>query len=130
MAVRAKVDAKTKTFGDNSQLVSWSGLVTGSNDVGEKFECPGAADRSVQLTGTLGTGGVVTLYGSNLDAPSDTFNSTDWGALTDLDGNTLTLDAIGQIKQVREICRWIRPRITAGDGSSSLGVAMVARRAT
>lgn len=128
MSVRPKTDGKAKTFGDKCQYVSWSALVTGTNDTGEPFECPGAADRSVQLTGTLGTGGVITMQGSNAASPAAAAASTDWGDLHDLDGNTLTLDAIGQLKQVREICRWIRPRITAGDGTSSLGVQMVARR--
>lgn len=128
MAVKAKTDAKARTFGDNVQYVSWSELTTADNDVGEKFECPGAADRSVQLTGTLGTGGEVTIQGSNVATPGDASDSGDWGVLHDLDGNELTLDTIGQIKQAREITRWIRPAVTAGDGDTSLGVALIARR--
>lgn len=130
MAVRSKTDAKARTFGDNAQYVAWAGLVFGTNDVGENFECPGAADRSVQLTGTLGTGGEVTMQGSNVASPGAAHDSTDWGDLHDSAGNVLTLDAIGQIKQVQEVTRWIRPRATGGDGAESLGVAMIARRDT
>lgn len=129
MAVRTKTDAKARTFGDNAQYVTWTGLLQSSSDVGEKFECPGAADRSVQLTGTLGVGGVVTMQGSNLAAPSDVASSTDWSDLTDAQGNALTLTAIGMLKQVAEVTRWLRPRVTAGDGDTSLTVTAVARRA-
>jgi hypothetical protein len=128
MAVRAKTDTPAGTYGDNAQYVSWSGLLQSSSDVGEALECPGASDRSVQLTGALGTGGVVTIQGSNKAAPATAAASTDWGDLRDAAGNTLTLDAIGQVKQVQEITRWIRPRVTAGDGATNLGVELVARR--
>jgi hypothetical protein len=130
VTVRVKTDTSADTFGDNAQYVTWAGLTVAANDVGEKFECPGAADRSVQLTGTLGTGGEVTMQGSNVAAPADAFDSTDWAVLNDLDGNPLTLSAIGELKQVREVSRWIRPFISGGDGSSDLGVAMIARRAS
>lgn len=109
--------------------VEWAELTNDTPaDVGSRVDLPGWADRSVQLTGTLGTGGEVTIQGSNVAEPGDATDSDDWGVLHDLDGNELTLDTIGQIKQVREITRWMRPAVTAGDGDTSLGVALIARR--
>ena len=128
MAVIAKVDTPAKTWGDSAQYVSWPNMLQSSTDVGEKFECPGASDRSVQLQGTLGTGGVITMQGSNVASPADAAASTDWGSVHDMDGNVLTLDAIGQIKQIQEVTRWLRPRVTAGDGVTDLSVYAVARR--
>lgn len=124
MAERAKVDLPANTWGDSCQYVRWNGLLQTSSDTGEAFECPGAADRSVQLLGTLGTGGAVTIEGSNAAAPG----VNDWGVLTDPQGNNLVLTSIGKVEAVSEVTRWIRPRVTAGDGTTNLDVALVARR--
>jgi hypothetical protein len=111
---------RTASF-DNStvqaMVVTWSGLLNG--DDGSSVELPDWADRCVQVTGTFGTGGNMRFQGS--------IDGTNWAPLTDPQGNAMNLTAAG-IEQVTEITRYVRPLITAGDGTTTLVVSMYARR--
>lgn len=120
MATRSKSIVHLSADGDNVDVVTWSGLLQSSSDVGAPYECPGASDRSVQLGGTLGIGGVVTIEGSN--------NGVDYAALTDPQGNAIALNAIGAIEAVSELTRYIRPRVTGGNGSTDLTLTLLAKR--
>lgn len=115
----------TCTYGVNgegrvSQAV-WAGLLQSSSDVGSAVDLPGA-DRTAQLSGTLGTGGAVTLQGSN--------DGTNWGSLRDPAGNVATLDAVGEVVQISEATRYVRPAVTAGDVATDLTLTLISRRAT
>lgn len=98
-------------------LMTWAGLLNG--DDGGPVELPSFPDVSVQITGTFGTGGSVTLLGSN--------DGTNYVALTDPQGNAITKTAAG-LEQVEELVRYIKPSVTAGDGTTSLTVTLLARR--
>ncbi len=125
MAVIAKSEEKLRTYGDTGcHVITWAALTQAGLDSGVPYECPGAADRSVQVTGTLGAAGSVRIEGSNVAAPA---SDADWFVLTDPQGNALNLTALGG-EAVTEITRWIRPRVTAGDGTTSLTVRLLARR--
>ncbi|MER9840328.1 hypothetical protein NKJ59_03585 [Mesorhizobium australicum] len=78
-------------------------------------------DRTVQIGGTFGAGGSVTIQGSN-------DNGTTWATLTDTLGNALTFTAAG-MKQITELPYQIRPSVTAGDGTTSINVWLHARGA-
>lgn len=121
MATRQKTIANLETFGDNVRVVTWTGLTQASSDDGDPFEMPGWPDRSVQVTGTLGTGGVVTIEGSNEAVP------TTWAPLNDPQGNALAINSL-RIEQILELTRWIRPRITAGDGATDLTVRLLVNK--
>lgn len=95
-------------------------------DIGSGFEWPQGADRAIQVTGTLGSGGAVTMQGSNKVAP--TAADADWAALDDTEGNVIDVDAVPTAINVGTICRWIRPQVTAGDGDTDLTVVLIARR--
>jgi hypothetical protein len=82
---------------------------------GEPFQNPGSADRSVQVTGTFGAGGTVVLEGSN--------DGTNYRTLTDPQGNALSFTSAG-LEAIQEITRYVRPRVTAGDGTTSLTVTL------
>jgi hypothetical protein len=88
-------------------------------DVGLPIEMPGSADRSVQISGTLGAGGSLRIEGSN--------DGTNYATLTDPQGNALDLTSL-KIETVMEITRYIRPRVTAGDGTTSLTCTILVRR--
>jgi hypothetical protein len=100
--------------------IGWSPLTTTNVD-GQPWDTRDYADISVQVIGTFGVGGSVKLQGSNQAAP------TDWADLNDPQANPLAYTA-AKIEQVLEMPRWIRPLVTAGDGSTSLTVALWARR--
>lgn len=93
--------------------VKWVNMANG--DVGDTaVELGYYSDRSVQVTGTFGTGGSVSLKGSNDDG-------TTWATLTDPAGNAITFTSTG-LKQILQLPHKIRPEVTAGDGTTSLTV--------
>jgi len=96
----------------NAKRIKWTGLLNG--DVGDGVEYNQYGDRSVQVTGTFGAGGSVSLKGSN-------DGGTTWVVLTDPQGNALTFTAAG-LEAVSEFTQLIRPEVTAGDGTTSLTV--------
>jgi hypothetical protein len=71
-------------------------------------------DRTVQVVGTFGAGGSVTIQGSN-------DGGTTWAALSDPLGNALTFTAAG-MKAITELPYEIRPSVTAGDGTTAIDV--------
>ncbi len=99
------------------RLVTWTGLLNG--DDGSPFEFVDWADRAIQVSGTFGVGGTVLFEGSN--------DGTTWATLADLSGTAISLSAAG-IKQVGDSPLFVRPRVSAGDGSTSLVVTLCARR--
>lgn len=98
-------------------VVEWPAMANG--DVGQAFEGAAAADRSVHIYGTFGTGGTAVLKGKNASGATYT-------ALTDPQGNAISKTAEA-VETVTEITRYVRPEITAGDGSTALSVAMLIR---
>jgi hypothetical protein len=96
----------------------WTPLTT-TDDVGRAVKMAGSADRSVQVDGTFGAGGTLRIEGSN--------DGVSFYVLTDPQGNALDFIAAG-IEAVSEPVRFIRPRVTAGDGTTSLSVTMLLRR--
>lgn len=116
-AVRAKTITRLPYAGSDVWVVAWAGL--DSDDSGDPFEAPDAADRSVQITGTFGSGGTIVIQGSN--------DGTNYVTLTDPQGNAISKTSAG-IEQIEEITRYIRPLVSAGDGTTSLAVTMLVRR--
>lgn len=101
---------------EHAVLVTWSGLL--NTDTGVPVSLTDFPDRTIQLTGTFGSGGEVTFQGSN--------NGTDYVVLTDPQGNALTMTA-GRIEVVTETPRYVRPSVTGGDGTTNLTLIMFAR---
>ena len=106
-----------RTTHRNSILATWSGLANG--DTGAPIQEPAFADRTVQISGTFGSGGSITLQGSN--------DGTNFVALTDGQGNAVTKLAAA-MEVIEECPRYVRPSVTAGDGTTALVVTMWARR--
>lgn len=100
----------------NWAVIAWSGLL--NTDDGAPVEMVPYADRSVQVNGTFGTGGNCRLEGS--------LDGTNYYPLTDPQGNALDVGA-AKIEAVSELVRWIRPRITAGDGTTNLTCTLLVR---
>lgn len=101
----------------HARLVTWSGLLNG--DDGNPYEGAEFADRTAQVTGTFGASGSIQLEGSN--------DGTNYAVLADPQGNALTFTT-GRIEQVLELPRYVRPRVTAGDGTTALALTMFCRR--
>lgn len=101
----------------NSRAVVWTGLLNG--DDGQPFETGDWADYCVQFGGTFGAGGTILLEGSN--------DGTTYFTLTDIQASAIS-KAAASIEQVAEAPRYVRPRVSAGDGTTSLTCTIYARR--
>jgi hypothetical protein len=102
---------------DTVKLVSWTGLLNGDNGAAAQW-CD-YADRCIQVTGTFGTGGSLTIQGSN--------DGTNWGSLADPQGNALTFTS-SKLEQALELPMYVRPVVTAGDGTTNLTCTILMRR--
>lgn len=96
--------------------VQWTGLTSATSDVGSAVKFGSWKDRTVQVTGTFGAGGSVSLKGSN-------DGGTTWATLTDANNAALTFTSTG-LKAITELPYEIRPEVTAGDGTTSLTVTV------
>lgn len=102
---------------DGSKLIRWASMADG--DTGAPVDGMGSfSDRCLQLTGTLSTGGEMTLRGSNIVGDSPT-----WFTMKDVANNAIVLTAL-EAKQILENPYRISPEITNGDGSTSLTVTI------
>ncbi len=101
--------------------VEWDGL-TGSGDI-----CLGASDinlpyKTINVFGTYGSAGVVTIQGSNA---TDRDAANDWVALNDINGAPLAFTA-DRMETIAENPRWIRPRASGATGGGfSVKVVMI-----
>lgn len=97
------------TLGDRSVDVVWTGLLNGDDGTPvEFFDLP---EKTVAVTGTFGAGGTIVIEGSN--------DGTNYFTLTDLQSTAISKTAAA-LEAIAECPRYIRPRVTAGDGTTSL----------
>ena len=109
--------SKQDQFNDIA-VYTWAPLTTTNAD-GDPVAFQGSGDRTVQVQGTFGSGGSVTLQGSN--------DGTNWRTLVDPQGSAIT--ATSAILSAIEQCPvFVRPFVTAGDGTTSLTVTLAVRR--
>lgn len=101
----------------NGVLVQW--LLLANLDNGAPYEGVDFADRTVQIDGTFGAAGSISLEGSN--------DGVTWFALTDPQGNAIT-KTTAALEVIEEGPRYVRPNVTAGDGTTSLNCRIWARR--
>lgn len=99
------------------EVITWANMANG--DTGAAANWAKYQDRSVTFTGTFGTGGTIKLQGSN--------DGTNWFDLTDPQGNAISKTAAG-LEQVQEATLWVRPNVTAGDGTTSLTAILFMRK--
>lgn len=98
-----------------SMRVKWLAIANG--ETGAPVLMTEHRDRSVQVLGTFGLAGSVQIEGSN-------DGGTTWAILTDPQGNALTFTA-AKIEAITEFVHMIRPKCTAGDGTTALQVWMM-----
>jgi hypothetical protein len=92
-----------------------------NGDSGQAWDTQDFPDFSVQVLGTFGAGGTLLIEGTNEATPAN------WHTLNDPASNALSFTA-AKIEQVLELTRWVRPRVSAGDGTTSLTVNIWAGR--
>jgi len=102
----------------------WASLLNG--DDGTPVLMAGSQDRSVQYTGTFGAGGSIQLEGSN-DVVARGLFPANWFVLSTPQGTTGAKSAAG-IVQIEEATLWVRPRVTAGDGTTNLQASLFMKK--
>ena len=107
-------------------LYQWGALTNTGADSGTPVELADFRSFSVQAvngSSVAGLGANVIMEGSN--------DGTNWGPLVDLSGTAIaitTANIAAYIKSNIETTRYVRPRVTAGDGTTSIVVLMYAQR--
>jgi len=102
-------------------IIKYVWLNMANGDDGSPRELPAFADRSVQVVGTWGAGGELSIEGSN-------DGGTTWAVLSDPLGRALAFTA-NDIQNITEISELIRPRVTGGDGTTLISVYFFAKKA-
>lgn len=96
---------------------TWTGLL--NTDNGDNFDGSILSDKTVHVKGTFGTGGTLVIEGSNN-------GGTTFATLNDPQGNPLSF-TVEKIETILEKTELLRPRVTAGDGTTNLSVYLVSR---
>ena len=98
----------------------WALLANG--DTGDWVSAAEWSGKTFQVSGTFGAGGSVSIQGSN------DLNPTNAAILSNWQGTALTATAAGFLT-ARDMPIWVRPIVTAGDGTTSILVTLAAHRA-
>ena len=106
---------RASTGNMKSFVAAWEGLP--NSEAGDAIPFSQYTDKSVQVSGTFGAGGSVRIEGSN-------DGGTTWAVLTDPQGNDLNITT-AKIEMVTEATALVRPRVTAGDGTTAINVHML-----
>ncbi|MCC7122274.1 MAG: hypothetical protein IT493_12020 [Gammaproteobacteria bacterium] len=102
----------------NGVLIAWMGLLNG--DDGRPISLGDFADFCIQFAGTFGAGGTIVFEGSNDGVSYFTLNDAQAAAIS---------KTAAALEQVVEFPRYVRPRVTAGDGTTNLACHLYTRRA-
>ena len=100
---------------DGVRCRRWSDMANG--DVGDPIVLTRYNDRTIQVGGTFGVGGTMTLEGSN--------DGAQWDAMRDVFNVDITATS-NKLITLTEVPLYIRPHITAGNGSTAITVTVVA----
>ena len=101
------------------RMHTWGPMANG--DVGLPVEFGTHADRTVQVGGTFGSGGTIVIEGS--------MDGSDYQVLNDPFGVSLSFTG-PKIRTVTEVTKYVRARVTGGDGTTALNVNLLMRSAS
>lgn len=115
----AEIAAVNVDFADLRHTI-WANLL--NTDTGRPQGFQGSGDKTVQFTGTFGTGGTVLLEGTCDKDPA----AATWFILNDLQTVAISKTAAA-LEGIAESVLWVRPRVSAGDGTTSLTAQLLVR---
>lgn len=108
-----------------TEVFSWT-LANGQ--YGLPIEISDFDDKTAHIYNTFGSGGSVTLYGSNNPDDFDVDPASgEWVAVVDPQGNAITKTSKAT-EVILENPRYLCPAVTAGDGTTSIIIAINAKR--
>jgi len=112
----AVITASLNKQGNRDITVTWTPLENG--DTGEVLNNIANRYATVQVGGTFGAGGTIILQGS--------LDGSTWVTLQDPANADISFTAAGMVT-VRDMVKYIRPSVTAGDGTTALTCILLAR---
>jgi hypothetical protein len=116
MAIKPYKEIRTTWYAVGIQIFWWENLTNG--DVGAPLKCPIYADKTVQAFGTWTGPATVAIEGTIEETPAN------YIVLTDQAGSALDLTA-NSIKTLLQNPCWLRPNVTAGDGTTDVDVYLL-----
>ena len=124
MAVITPVVTQLESLYGHTHSIVWGPMANG--DTGGPVSLPGSTLRSVHVFGTFGVAGSVAAQGSN-ELAQPAAASVTWAPLHDAQGAVLAQTVLG-IKPIGDLSVWFQPKVTAGDGTTALTVALMVAR--
>jgi hypothetical protein len=98
--------------------ITWPTMTNAGTDVGAAIQLA-SFEKTFHAYGTFGAGGNVIVEGSN--------DGTNFNALSNRQGTAMNFTAAAMnTSQDKPI--WVRPRVTAGDGTTSVSVTVACHR--
>ena len=102
-------------------VVTWANMQNG--DVGQALPLTWSyADKSVQVEGTFGTGGMLAFQGSN--------DGVNYHTLTNPASGTPLSITSASLQAITEMASYYQPLVASGDGATLLTVSLLLRRTT
>ena len=112
----AVVAASIQKQSKRNMIVTWTPVLNG--DTGEIATNLENTHSTVQVSGTFGAGGSIKLEGS--------LDGSIWTTLQDPSNAAIVFTSAGMVT-VRDVVKFVRPSVTAGDGTTSLTCIFLAR---
>jgi hypothetical protein len=100
---------------DGVRVRRWSSMAL--NDDGQPIILTRFNDRTIHVSGTFGTGGLVVLEGSN--------DGVEYLAMRDVFNNVISANT-AKLITLTEVPVYVRPRVSAGDGTTSITLTVAA----
>jgi hypothetical protein len=120
MAVRAPSINNDVSKDGALRHITWTGLLNG--DSGDWVSVAEWSGKTFHVFGTFGAGGTILIEGSNdINAPSNAAGVSNW------QGTALSATA-ASLLTARDMPLWVRPRVSAGDGTTTLSCLLLAHR--
>lgn len=110
-------NAPRSNYGGNAIKATWTALL--NSTTGDAFEGSNFIGVALQITGTFGAGGTLLLEGSN--------DGTNYSTLDDAQGDPVSITA-ASIVYLSQTPIYVRPRVSAGDVTTSLVATLLLRR--
>lgn len=124
MATRPATIDRTVSPDGSTYAVTWSGLTFSGSDTGAPVQLAAWSEKTFQAFGTFGASGNVVIEGSN-----EATNPTNWSPISNRQGTTpFNLASATSVNTSQDRPIWIRPRVTAGDGTTSVTVIAACHR--
>jgi hypothetical protein len=100
---------------DGVRVRRWSDMAL--NDDGQPIILTRFNDRTIHVSGTFGSGGLVVMEGSN--------DGVEYLAMRDVFNNVISAST-AKLITLTEVPVYVRPRVTGGDGTTSITLTVAA----